>query len=117
MIEIPYISAIKSLMHVMLYTQPYITYVVSMTSMFQSNLGMQHQDAIKTIFKYLKRSKYLVLTHVGGDLQIDGFIDDDLQSNVNDRSPSLVMCSHVMRGYQLEEFKANNDNILHYKIE
>ena len=73
MAKVPYASAIGSLMYAMLCTRPDIAYTVSVTSRFQSNPGMEHWIAIKAIFKYLRRTKDLVLTYGGGDLQIDGF--------------------------------------------
>ena len=41
--------------------------------------------AFKTIFKYLRRTKDLVLTYGGGDLQLTGFTNFDFQSDVDDR--------------------------------
>ena len=79
MAKVPYASAIKSLIYAMLYTRPDIAYVVSVTSRFQSNPDLEHWIAVKAIFKYLRRTKDLVLTYEGGDLQIDGFTDSDFQ--------------------------------------
>ena len=41
--------------------------------------------AVKTILKYLRRTKDLVLTYGGGDLQLTGFTDFDFQSDMDDR--------------------------------
>ena len=41
--------------------------------------------AVKAILKYLRRTKDLVLTYRGGDLQLTGFTDSDFQSDVDDR--------------------------------
>ena len=48
-----------------------------MTSGFQSNSGFGHWVAVKAILKYLRRTKDLVLTYGGGDLQFVGFRDSD----------------------------------------
>ena len=72
-------------MYAMLYTRPDIAYVVSVTSRFQSNPGLEHWMTVKAILKYLRRIKDLVLTYRGGDLQLTGFIDSDFQSDVDDR--------------------------------
>ena len=85
MAKVPYASAIGSLIYVILCTRPDIAYVVCMTSTFQFNPGLEHWVAIKSIFKYLRRTKGLILTYGGGDLQIDGFIDSYFQSDVDDR--------------------------------
>ena len=68
MAKVPYASAIGSLMYAMLCTRPDIAYVVSVTSRFQSNPGLEHWVAVKAILKYLRRTKDLVLTYGGGDL-------------------------------------------------
>ena len=85
MAKVPYASAIGSLMYAMLCTRPDIAYAVSMTSRFQSNPGLEHWVAVKAILKYLRRTKDLVLTYGGGDLQLTGFTNFDFQSDVDDR--------------------------------
>ena len=85
MAKVTYASAIKSLLYAMLCTRPDIAYAVSVTSMFQSNPGLEYWIAVKAIFKYLRRTKDLVLTYRDGDLQIDGFTDSDFQSDIDDR--------------------------------
>ena len=41
--------------------------------------------SVKAIFKYLRRTKDLVLIYRKGDLQLDGFIASDFQSDIDDR--------------------------------
>ena len=85
MAKVPYASAIGSLMYAMLCIRPDITYAVSVTSMYQSNPGLEYWVAVKVILKYLRRTKDLILTYGGGDLQLTGFTDSDFQSDVDDR--------------------------------
>ena len=85
MAKVPYASTIGSLMYAILCTRPDIAYAISVTSRFQSNLDLKHWIVVKVIFKYLRRTKDLILTYGGGDLQIDGFTDSDFQSDVDDR--------------------------------
>ena len=40
---------------------------------------------VKAILKYLRRTKDLVLTYRGGDLQLTSFTDSDVQSDMDDR--------------------------------
>ena len=77
MTKVPYASAIGSLMYAMLCTRPNIAYAVSVTSRFQSNPGLEHWVAVKAILKYLRRTKDLILTYRGGDLQLTGFTDSE----------------------------------------
>ena len=65
MAKVPYASAIGSLMYAILYTRPDIAYAVSVTSRFQSNPSLEHWVAVKTILKYLRRTKDLVLIYGG----------------------------------------------------
>ncbi|XP_031251289.1 secreted RxLR effector protein 161-like [Pistacia vera] len=83
--EIPYASAIGSLMYATLCTKPNIGYVISVTSRYQSDLGEKHWLVVKTIFKYLRRTKDLVLSYRGSVLKIQGYSDSNFQSNVDNR--------------------------------
>ncbi|XP_031393687.1 secreted RxLR effector protein 161-like [Punica granatum] len=85
MAQVPYASAIGSLMYAMLCTRPDIAYAVSMTSRYQSNPGLDHWTAVKNILKFLRRTKDMVLVYGGGELRLDGFTDSDFQSDVDDR--------------------------------
>ena len=44
-------------MYAMLFTQPDVSYALSVTSIYQSDPGMGHWVAVKNILKYLKRTK------------------------------------------------------------
>ncbi|PKI40164.1 hypothetical protein CRG98_039447 [Punica granatum] len=85
MAQVPYASAIGSLMYAMLCTRPDIAYAVSVTSEYQSNPGLDHWIAVKNILKYLRRTKDMVLVYGGGELRLDGFTDSDFQSDVDDK--------------------------------
>ncbi|KAM1450369.1 hypothetical protein ACFX2I_037618 [Malus domestica] len=65
MSAIPYASAIGSLMYAMICTRPDIAYVVSITSRYQSNPGSKHWAAVKTLLKYLRRTKDMFLVYIG----------------------------------------------------
>ena len=67
MAKVPYISAIESLMYAILCIRPDIAYAISVTSRFQSNPGLEYWIAVKSIFKYLRRTKHLILTYGGSD--------------------------------------------------
>ncbi|KAM1815640.1 hypothetical protein ACFX15_000169 [Malus domestica] len=84
---IPYASAIGSLMYAMICTRPDIAYAVSITSRYQSNPGSEHWTAVKTVLKYLRRTKDMFLVYGGAsELQVEGYTDADFQSDVDDRS-------------------------------
>ncbi|KAM2112321.1 hypothetical protein ACFX1R_014852 [Malus domestica] len=84
---IPYASAIGSLMYAMICTRPDIAYAVSITSRYQSNPGSEHWTAVKTVLKYLRRTKDMFLVYGGAsELRVEGYTDADFQSDVDDRS-------------------------------
>ncbi|XP_031387187.1 secreted RxLR effector protein 161-like [Punica granatum] len=85
MAQVPYASAIGSLMYAILCTRPDIAYAISVTSRYQSNPGPDHWTTVKNILKYLRRTKDMVLVYGGGELRLDGFTDSDFQSDVDDR--------------------------------
>ena len=51
--QVPYASAVGSLMYAMFCTTPDICYSVGMVSRYQSNPGPNHWQAVKHILKYL----------------------------------------------------------------
>jgi hypothetical protein len=94
--NIPYASAIGSIMYAMVSTRPDVSYALSVTSRYQSDPGEGHWTAVKNILKYLKRTKDLFLVYGGLDseLVVTGYTDASFQSNIDDfRSQSgYVFC-------------------------
>ena len=65
----------------MLCIRPEFSFALSVTSRFQSNYGEKHWAAVKTIFKYFKRTKDTFLVYREGDLQVNRYIDVSFQSD------------------------------------
>ena len=59
--NVPYASAIGSLMYAMLCTRPDICFAVGLVSRYQSNPGPTHWQAVKRIMHYLRGTTDLVL--------------------------------------------------------
>ena len=55
--DVPYASAIGSIMYAMLCTRPDVCLAISIVGRYQSNPGVDHWTAVKNILKYLKRNK------------------------------------------------------------
>ncbi|KAK1604187.1 hypothetical protein QYE76_027860, partial [Lolium multiflorum] len=85
MCNIPYASAVGSIMYAMLCTRPDIAHAVSLTSRYQSDPGMEHWTAVKNILKYLKRTKDMFLCY-GGDqeLVVNGYTDASWNTDPDD---------------------------------
>ena len=82
----PYASAIGSIMYAMLSTRPDVALALSLTSRFQSNPGMAHWIAVKSILKYLNKTKEMFLVYGGCDeeLGVTGYIDASFCSDPDD---------------------------------
>ena len=66
--QVPYDSAVGSLMYAMLCTRPNICYSVGMVSRYQPNPGPKHWQAVKHILKYLRRTRDYMLVYRCEDL-------------------------------------------------
>ncbi|KAL4038590.1 hypothetical protein IC575_002212 [Cucumis melo] len=83
--HIPYVSAVGSLMYVMLCTRPDICYAVGIVSRYQSNPGLDHWTAVKIILKYLRRTRDYMLVYGAKDLILTGYTDSDFQTDKDSR--------------------------------
>ncbi|KAK8686089.1 hypothetical protein V6N13_125116 [Hibiscus sabdariffa] len=95
MSEVPYASAIGSIMYAMICTRPDLSYALSITSRYQANLGESHWVAVKNILKYLRRTKDVFLVYGAEEqLSIKGYTDASFQTDKDDsRSHSgFVFC-------------------------
>jgi hypothetical protein len=69
MSNVPYASAIGSIMYAMLCTRPDVSNALSLTSRYKSNPGVEHWTAVKNILKYLNRTNEIFLVY-GGDEEL-----------------------------------------------
>ncbi|KAK0594609.1 hypothetical protein LWI29_023351 [Acer saccharum] len=83
--RVPYASAVGSLMYAMLCMRPDICFAVGVASRYQSNPGLDHWVAVKTILKYLRRTRNYTLVYSGQDLIPLGYTDSDFQSDRDSR--------------------------------
>ncbi|KAK8669710.1 hypothetical protein V6N13_107134 [Hibiscus sabdariffa] len=85
MSQIPYASAIGSIMYAMICTRPDLSYALSMTSRYQANPAEGHWVAVKNILKYLRRTKDVFLVYGGEEqLSIKGYTDASFQTDKDD---------------------------------
>ncbi|XP_068318544.1 secreted RxLR effector protein 161-like [Pyrus communis] len=95
MANVPYASAVGSLMYVMLCTRPDICHVVGIVSRYQSNPGQAHWQAVKRIMRYLQGTKDLTLYYQGWDLKLRGYSDANWASDKDERK-STSGCAFVL---------------------
>nr|GFA96951.1 retrotransposon protein, putative, Ty1-copia subclass [Tanacetum cinerariifolium] len=66
--NIPYASAVGSIMYDVRCTRPDVAFAQNMTSRFQQNPGEEHWTAVKNILKYLRNTKDMFLVY-GGNME------------------------------------------------
>jgi hypothetical protein len=98
MSNVPYASAIGSIMYAMLCTRPDVSNALSLVSRFQSDPGVEHWTAVKNILKYLNRTKEMFLVY-GGDeeLVVKGYTDASFDTNPDD-SKSQTGYIYILNG-------------------
>ncbi|KAL0448780.1 UNVERIFIED_CONTAM: Secreted RxLR effector protein, partial [Sesamum latifolium] len=65
-------------------TRPDVVYALSVASRYQACALEADWSAVKTILKYLKRTKDIFLTYDGGELILEGYSDASFQSDDDD---------------------------------
>ena len=88
--EIPYASAVESLMYAILCTRPNICFVVGMVSRYQSDPSKEHWTTVKHIFKYLWRTRDYMLVYHDESLESIGYTNSDFQSDIDSRKSTSV---------------------------
>nr|GFA07823.1 hypothetical protein [Tanacetum cinerariifolium] len=68
--NVPYASAVGSIMYVVRCTRPDVAFMQNITSRFQQNSGEAHWTAVKNILIYLRNTKDTFLVY-GGDLEAE----------------------------------------------
>nr|GEV20446.1 hypothetical protein [Tanacetum cinerariifolium] len=66
--NIPYASAVGSIMYAARCTRPDVVFAQNMTNRFQQNPGEEHWSAVKNILKYLRNTKDMFLVY-GGNMK------------------------------------------------
>ncbi|GJU57139.1 hypothetical protein Tco_1234905 [Tanacetum coccineum] len=66
--NIPYASAVRSIMYAVRCTCSDVAFAQNITSRFQQNPGDEHWTAVKNILKYLRNTKDMFLVY-GGDMK------------------------------------------------
>ncbi|KAL0391305.1 UNVERIFIED_CONTAM: hypothetical protein Slati_4542100 [Sesamum latifolium] len=84
MSDIPYASAVGSIQYVVQCTKSDIAYALSVTSRYQACAGEAHWSTVKTIIKYLKRTKDIILIYGTGELILEDYSDASFRSDDDD---------------------------------
>jgi ATP-binding cassette subfamily B (MDR/TAP) protein 1 len=80
--NVPYASAVGSLMYAMVCTRPDIAQAVSTVSRFMSNPGRPHCEAVKWILRYLRGSTNMKLCFGGSKAKLIAYSDSDFWQEI-----------------------------------
>ncbi|XP_070049076.1 secreted RxLR effector protein 161-like [Nicotiana tomentosiformis] len=84
MSRIPEASAMEPIMYTITYTHPDMAYALGVTSQYQANPGEEHWKVVKTILKYLRRTKDQFLIYGDSELKLEGYTDASFSSDRDD---------------------------------
>ncbi|GKB24629.1 retrotransposon protein, putative, ty1-copia subclass [Tanacetum coccineum] len=82
--RVPYASAVGSIMYAVRCTRPNVAFVQNLCSCFQQNPGEIHWTAMKTILKYLRNTKDMVLVYgekPEDELKVSCYADASFQTD------------------------------------
>ncbi|KAL0458421.1 UNVERIFIED_CONTAM: hypothetical protein Slati_0469300, partial [Sesamum latifolium] len=73
-----------------------VAYALSVTSRYQACAGEAHWRTVKSILKYLKRTKDMFLIYGGGEMILEGYSDASFQSDDDDAKSQSSLYSSLM---------------------
>lgn len=86
MTNIPYASAVGSIMYAQVCTRPDIAFAVGMLGRYQSNPGLDHWKAAKKVLRYLQGTKdYMLMFRRTDEFEVLGYSDSDYAGCLDSR--------------------------------
>lgn len=85
MANVPYASAVGSLMYAMVCTRPDLAHAISVVSRFMANPGKEHWQAVKWILRYLKGTISKQLEFSNSSTGLVGYVDSDYAGCLDSR--------------------------------
>ncbi|GJW63030.1 retrotransposon protein, putative, ty1-copia subclass [Tanacetum coccineum] len=85
--NVPYASAVGSIMYAVRCTRPDVAFAQNITSRFQQNPGELHWTAVKNILKYLRNTKDMFLVYGGNpstELRVECYCDAGFETDRDD---------------------------------
>ncbi|GJU60010.1 hypothetical protein Tco_1237776 [Tanacetum coccineum] len=85
--NVPYASAVGSIMYAVRCTRPDVAFAQNITSRFQQNPGELHWTAVKNILKYLRNTKDMFLVYGGNpeaELRVDCYCNTGFEIDIDD---------------------------------
>ncbi|GJQ95178.1 retrotransposon protein, putative, ty1-copia subclass [Tanacetum coccineum] len=85
--NVPYASAVGSIMNAVRCTRPNVAFAQNLTSRFQQNPGELHWTAVKNILKYLRNTKDMFLVYGGNpstELRVECYCNAGFETDIDD---------------------------------
>ncbi|GJS95084.1 hypothetical protein Tco_0802052, partial [Tanacetum coccineum] len=83
MSQVPYASAVGSLMFTMIYTRPDIAHAVGVVSQYMAEPSRGHWEDVKRILRYVKGTSDVALCFGDSDLIVTGYVDSDYAGDLD----------------------------------
>ncbi|MCO5550600.1 hypothetical protein L7F22_065452 [Adiantum nelumboides] len=87
-----------SFMYAMIPTRPDIAFVVGVVSLYMSNSGKKHWEAVKGILRYLKATKNMCICYGSQELSVMGYRDSSYAGDLDNRRSMLGYVFKMARG-------------------
>ena len=95
MSKVPYANAVGCLMYLMVCTRPDISHLVSVVSRYMADLGKEHWNVIKWIFRYLTDTHdFGILFDQRANTEVVVYVDSDYAGDLDSRKS---MTGYVFR--------------------
>ena len=86
MSKVPYANVVGCLMYLMVCTRPDISHAVSVISKYMADLGKEHWNAVKCIFRYLTGTRdFGILFDQRASTKAVGYVDSDYAGDLDSR--------------------------------
>jgi ATP-binding cassette subfamily B (MDR/TAP) protein 1 len=95
MSQVPYASAVRSLMFAMIGTRLDIARAAGVVSWYMTNLGRKHWNTIKRILRYIKGTSDTALCYGGSESTVRGYVDSNLLVTLRKENPLQAICSQL----------------------
>ncbi|KAL0432977.1 UNVERIFIED_CONTAM: hypothetical protein Slati_2632000 [Sesamum latifolium] len=89
MLDVPYHFVVGSILYDVQSTRPHVAYASRVANRYQTCAGEAHWIVVKTIHRYLRKTKDIFLIYSDGELILEGCNDASFQSDDNDAKSQL----------------------------
>lgn len=89
MATVSYFQVVGSLMYVMVCIRPEIAHVMEVVNRYMAKLGSAHWELVKWLLRYLKDTSSMSLCFKIGSMNLEDFVDVDINGDLDSRNSSF----------------------------